>query len=186
MRNIKKMRLLGVFSVLDIAVIAFILLIAVPMVYYYVKLNEKGAVEQRLLEKFLKRQAMHNVGFQSGPQEARIDVLVSFKNLTDESLDKIKVGDKETLPDGTVLAEVLWLGESVPNYFLVNLGNDADGIIRKTVGDGTRSLPAKVRLYGIVEDYGDFSYKDKKVKQLRHYTFDNGSFEADFVVEVAK
>ena len=47
-----------------------------------------------------------------------MDVDVSFKNIGKGELGRMKAGDKELLPDKSASAEILWVGEPKPNYFL--------------------------------------------------------------------
>ena len=183
MRIIKEKKLFGVLNLLDIAIISFILALVLPMLHYYIQLNERGLAEQKLISRFINQQMRDAVGFQAGQQAGDLDVYVSFKNLKRVDLEKIKPGDKDVLPDGTVLAEIMWTGEPQANYFIVDLGRDEKNIRKRTVDDGLFSLPVKLRLRGVIGDEGTFAFKTKVMRQLEFYIFNAGKYEVTFVVE---
>ena len=183
MKIIKKGKLFGIFNLLDIAIIVFVLAVMLPALHYYIKFNEKGIAEQKLLERFIKQEKRRVAGFLVGPQTGTLEARVSFKNLRKEDLAKIEVHDKEILPDGTILAEILWLGKPEPNYFIADLGQDT--FLRTSPDGGLYSLPARVRLRGVITGGGTFKYKTKDVKQLFFFTFDAEDYEVDFAIEEA-
>ena len=182
-RLIKGGKIFGVLNILDIAIIALLLAVILPMLHYYIIFNEKGIAEQKILERFLKQQSRETVGFQTGFKRAGMDVAASFKNLREADIAKVKAGDKDALSNGTVFAEVLWVGEPKPNYFFAELGTESKSILRRSEGHGLYSLPVRLRLNGIISDGGVFSFKTKVLKRLGIYIFNSGSYEADFVVE---
>ena len=182
MKFIKDSRLFGMLNIVDIMIILTILVIILPMLHYYIKFNEKGLVEERLLNSYIKQQQRSAIGYQKGPQISDVEVYVSFKSIKKEDLDKIKVHDKEILSDGTIIAEVLWVGKPVLNYFIIDL---ADGVLTRTLPDPSLySLPVRLKLKGIVEDQGRFSYKAKELKIHSFHIFNPGIYEVNFVAEV--
>ena len=186
MEFLKNKKFFNVLNSLDITIIALVLILLIPALHYYVMLNEKGVVEQKMLDKFIGQQLKTSIGFQTGPQAGYLDVNVSFKNIEKDMVKKIKLYDKEVLPDGTVLAEIVWLGNPRSNYFIVDLTKDgqSSGALQSTSGSKLYSIPAKLRVNGIVQDYGSFFYKGKLMKQLGLYTFKSGDYEVDFTVEL--
>lgn len=182
MRLIKDAKLFGILNLLDIIIILSVVALILPMVHYYIRFNEKGLIEQRLLDSYIKRQMRGAVGHQKGPQAGDIEIYASFKSVKKEDLNKIKVHDKEILPNGTTIAEILWLGKPSPNYFNIDL---TSGIFIRTLPDTSLySLPVRLRLKGIVQDNGLFSYKTKELKQLSFHIFNSGTYEANFVIEM--
>ena len=113
-----------------------------------------------------------------------MDLDVSFKNIGKEEIGKIKAGDKELLPDKAASAEILWVGSPEPDYFLVDIGPlNNPFLIRTNAEDGFYSVPARIRIKGVVSTIGDFIYKDVSVKNLRVYKFRCAEYEALFAVE---
>jgi len=174
-------KVFGMSGILDIIIIFFALALILPMLHYYMKFNEKGAAEKMSLESYRKLQLRNVVGFYGGNRICAMDVNVSFKNLTKEGLNKIRVHDKEVLQDGTVIAEILWLGKPEPNYFIADLGLGV--FSRIAPDDSLYSVPAKLRLRGIQTNGGIFKYNSKDVKQLEFYTFTANDHRVDFVIE---
>lgn len=184
MNIMKNGKLFGALNLLDIIIIAVILTLILPMIHYYIKFNERGLAEEVVLNRFIKQETRQGIGVQTGPSVGTLDVDVSFKGLTKDMLNKIKVHDKEALKNGTVLAEILWIGKPIPNYFIVNLGGEQNRVLRKTiVGKDLYSLPVKMRIYGVIGDFGKFSHKAKPVSQFGRYIFTTEEYESDFVVE---
>ena len=185
MKMIKNKKVFGVLNVLDIAVIAVILVIVLPMLHYYMKFNEKGFAEQKRLERFIGQKMRNDIVNQTAWRTKTLDVDVSLKNLTGETLKKVKVGDRESQPDGTVTGEILWIGERRPNYFIVDVGTLNNSLFVRTLPDDSMySLPAKIRLTGVVSDAGIFTYKDRTVRELSEFKFIIKEYEAYFVVEM--
>jgi len=182
MKIIKNGKLFGVLNLLDISIITFILLLIIPALHYYIKFNEKGFIEQKVLERYLQQQ--ESTGFQfHSENRGTLEIKVSFKNLTEENLKKIKTGDKEILPDGTVLAGILWLGEPEPNYHIIrNFPNDQNGNKRIILDSGLYSLPAKLKLNGFVHE-SVFYYKAQAVVALFPIPFATDEYKAIFVIE---
>jgi len=162
-------------------VIILLLVIALPMLHYYIRFNEKGFAEQMSLERYLKLQLRNVVGFYRDNQLCAIDVGVSFKNLTKDDLARIKVHDREVLQDGSYIAEILWLGKPEPNYFIANL--ELGVFSRIYPADSLYSMPAKLRLKGILTNGGSFKYSARSVKQLEFFTFAANNYRVDYVIE---
>jgi len=182
---IKNKKFFGILNLPDIIVIGLVLVIVLPLVHFYMKFNEKGFAEQKKIERFIGQKARNDIVYRTAWRTRMLDVDVSFKNLTEEALGKIKVGDRELQPDGTVAAEVLWIGNPVPNYFIVDLGTLTDSLFVKTVpGDGLYSMPAKIRITGVVANSGLFSRKDRNVKELAEFKFESKDYDAYYVVEM--
>lgn len=185
MKLIKNKKLFGVLNIVDIAVIVFILVLVLPFLHYYMKFNEKGFVEQKNLERFIAQKMRAEIVNQTAWRTGILDVGVSFKNLTEDALKKIKVGDKELQPDGTVMGEILWVGEPVPNYFIVDMGTLNNSIFARTLSENSLySLPVKLRLTGIIGDGGLFTYKDKSLKELTEFKFETKNYNSYFIVEM--
>lgn len=185
MKAVKSKKLFGMLSVLDACIIIIVLAVVLPMLHYYMKFNEKGFVEQKGLERFIGQKMRNDIVNQLGWRTKALDVDVSFKNLTESALKCIKAGDREMAPDGTVIGEILRTGKPGPNYFLADVGTVNNRIFVKTLPeDGLYSLPAKLRLKGVIGDAGVFTYKDKSVKDLTEFKFVTGSYETYFVVEM--
>ena len=183
MRHLKDKKILGALSILDFVVIIFILSLILPALYYFIKFNEKGYIEQKSLERFIANKVRDNMVNQTEMRTKYLDIDVSFKNLTKEGLKKIKAGDKEYSKDKTIIAEVLWVGEPVPNYFITDVGTLSNSVFIKTVPESSLySLPAKIRLKGLIAD-GAFTSKDRVVKELAGLRFCPESYDAYFVVE---
>ncbi|MDD5440486.1 MAG: hypothetical protein PHS37_09920, partial [Candidatus Omnitrophica bacterium] len=147
MQILKNKKLFGLFNLLDAAIIGFIFVIAIPGIGYYMKCNERGAVEAKVLERLLNRQEADS----RFKREGTVDIKASFKNLRQEDIGAVKVGDKEVLSDGTVLTEVVKVGVPEPNYFLVkNFRSwpDKDPYLHMMTGDGRFTLPVVLRLRG--------------------------------------
>jgi len=179
---VKNRKLFGVLNILDVFIIIFILLIIIPALHYYIKFNEMGFAEQKILERYLKRYKM-SIDASRTKQDGITELYVSFKDLTKEELEKIKVRDKENLSDGTTLAEIVWIGEPEPNYYFIkNLRIGQTDYPRAIIDDGLYSLPARVMVRGCVNREG-FFYKARPVSALSRITFDTGDYKADFVVE---
>jgi hypothetical protein len=105
MRIFKDRKLFGLFNLLDILIIVVILSGLIPFLHYYIKFNQKGAAERLLMDNYISAKQREATGFRT-LRTGTIEVVASLKNLTDEDVKKIKVGDKELLPDGTVAAEI--------------------------------------------------------------------------------
>ncbi len=179
---IKNRKLFGVLNPLDIFIIVFILLIVLPALHFYIKFNEKGFAEQKALERYLQQQ--ERVDFQARDENrGSVEVGASFKNLTEEALKKIKVGDKEILPDGTVLAEILWLGKPEPDYYFINnLKKSKSEYRRMMLNNELYSLPAKLKLEGFI--YSNmFYYKAVAEDALARHPFFTDRYRVDFVIE---
>ncbi len=163
---------------------AVILAVIIPSVYYFIKFNEKGYVEQKLLERYIEMKKREDIVLQTGARTGHLDVDVSLKNIRKEDAAKIKAGDRDLLPDGTAAAEILQVGEPSPNYFLVDIGSLKRTVLARTnTDDGLYSIPAKIRLKGIVTTAGDFVYKDFSVKDLAIFKFNGEKYEVLFAVE---
>jgi hypothetical protein len=173
---IKNGKFFGILNLLDIGIIFFILVIILPMLHYYIKFNEKGIAEQRLLQKTIAK----NNGWMCN-QTGTIDVHTSFKNIDKMLLDEIKVGDKEILPDGTILAEILWIGAPQPNYFMTDLTG-----IQAIPDKKPYSLPAKLRLRGIIanKEGASFVYKMDNLRPNIPFVFDTEKYTLPFVIEL--
>lgn len=185
MKTLKNKKFFGVLGILDIVIIVFVLALVLPMIHYYIKFNEKGFVEQKNMERFIAQKLRNDIVNQTSWRTKMLDVDVSFKNLTESDLRKIRVGDKELMPDGTVSGEILWIGEPAADYFIVDAGTATDSIFIRTVPqDSTYSLPAKLRISGVVSDGGVFSHSDKTVKELAEFQFAARDYKAYFVVEI--
>jgi len=177
MKNLKKRVLLIILSAIAVIII-------VPSIYYYARLDNKGLYEERLLEKFIRQHKRANVGFQTGIQISQLETNVSFKGLAKDDIGKINSGDREIMGEATVLAEVIWVGEPEPDYFIADLG---DGVFARTKSaEGLYSVPARLRLTGIINDRGNFIYKTKSVKNLTLFTLRTKKYEFDFVIETKK
>jgi len=162
-----------------------ILAIIIPSVYYFIKFNEKGYIEQKLLERYIERKQREDIVLQTGERTKTMDINVSFKNIAKDDIGKIKTGDKELLPDGSALAEIVWVGEPKSNYFLVDVGPLNETILVHTnTDDGLFSVPAKIRIKGVVSTTGLFVYKDVAVQDLTILKFNSGKYEKLFAVEV--
>ena len=185
MKRLRNKRFFGMFSVLDILVIAFILVVIMPMLYYYIKFNDKGFTQQKALERLISRKIRQGIVSGAGDRTRQLDVEVSFKNLTRQMLFNIKNGDRETDIDGTVLAEILSLGDPLPDYFIVDTGSAHKSELRKTVPNGLLyALPAKMRLSGTVSTQnGIFIYKNTNIRELEILNFKTKEYEACFAVE---
>jgi len=184
MKIIKNGKLFGILNLLDILIIIFILALIIPMLHYYIKFNEKGFAEQKMLERYLRQQDRAVSTFK-GEQKGTLTISVSFKDLTEEDLKKIKVGDEEFLPNGTTLGEVVWLGEPEPNYSIVvvkNHNSDQSEYKRVLANDKKYSLPAKLALTGYVWQ-GTFYYKAVAIIDLFRLRFVTPNYTAEFVVE---
>jgi len=185
MKIVKNAKLFGILNALDIFIIIFILAIIIPALHYYIRFNEKGLVEEKMLDKYFGRLKVTDVGFFSGNTET-VELNISFKSLKREDLERIKVGDKEILPDGKVLSEILWLGDPVPNYYFIpTLMKNDDGnvtYVRAVSDDDLYALPAKIRLRGFVAN-GSFHYKAHEIRSLSEYVFDTHDYKARFAVE---
>ncbi|MCQ9207344.1 MAG: hypothetical protein NG740_05675, partial [Omnitrophica bacterium] len=118
-----------------------------------------------------------------GKQTGTVDVYVSFKNIDKTTLDKINAGDKEVLLDGTVIAEILWVGDPLQNYFATHLYGLSQRSIFAITDGNFYSLPAKLRLRGVIRQSAPFVYKLGDVIDGSFFTFDSGKYAADFVVE---
>ncbi|MCQ9207388.1 MAG: hypothetical protein NG740_05895 [Omnitrophica bacterium] len=183
MKIIKDKRLFGVFNALDIFIIIFILAVIIPMLHYYIKFNEKGFAEEKTLERYLGQQGRTSSTLQD-KQSASVIVDISFKNLTEKDLEKIKVGDKETLPNGSGVAEILWLGKPEKNYVVVkNLFLSASDFQDLILEDKLYALPAKLKLNGFVLK-GNFYYKAHITNPLDGHAFIAPDYSVDFIIEM--
>lgn len=185
MKIMKDKKVFGALNILDIAIIVFILILVLPMLHYYIKFNERGYAEHKALDSFIERKAREDVVTGTFSRTKLLDVDCSFKNLAKADLVKIKAGDKELSKDGSVIAEILWVGEPGPNYFVVDIGRPPyNRVFASTVPEASLySLPARFRLKGLIADSGAFTYKDKSVNDLTLFRFDSGKYEAYFVIE---
>lgn len=164
-----------------IVIIAIILFI--PVFYYFHKFNQKGYAEQKALDSFLAQEMRGTIGYASMFKLTPLDVNISFKNIAKDDIAKIKQGDKEMLSDGRVLAEILWLGRPEENYFITDLGSRSY-LLKRTVPDKSLySIPAKIRLWGVMGEDGSFRYKSKDVKEFRRHIFKTNKYTFDFIVE---
>jgi|GEM_PF-1978052 len=181
---IKKGKLFGILNALDILIILAVSIIVIPLAHYYVKLNNKGVADQMLLEKYLNqkvREEISNKELRTGI----IEVNVSFKNIPKNLLSKIKPGDKEVLPDGTVYAEVLEIGKPEENYFYdANVSLNSSEFLKIKPDGNMYALPALMRLRGYVGEEGVFRYKSKAINYINFYPFKTSGYEADFTVEM--
>ena len=181
MRKSGSGKLLGPFNLLDVLIIAGALLVVIPMLHYYLKFNEKGLVEQKLLERHLNVQKRVYDTVQGAV--GTIEIPVSFKKLKKEDIANIKVGDKEVLPGGEVLTEITWVGRPEPNYYyIINLNAGPYEFHTITTDDGTYSLPAKVKIRGYVEK-GTLHYKGSVANTLAPFEFMTPDYAYTFVVE---
>ena len=170
---------------IDIVIAALVIVIVLPTTYYYIRFNEKGYIEQKLLERYIEQKKREDIVLQTGARTKSMDMDVSFKNIGKGDIGKIRAGDKELLPDKSAAAEILWVGEPRPNYFLVDVGPLNKTVLARTnTEDGLFSIPAKIRIKGVVSTAGDFVYKDANVKDLAIFKFNSGKCEALFAVEV--
>ena len=182
MKFIKNGKIFGALNILDILIIVVILVIVLPSVHYYIKFNEKGFAEQKLLERYLS-QNKRIVEAWSDREGGTVDVVVSLKDLSEEDIANIKVGDKETLPDGTVMAEIVSIGEPEKNYrYITNLREGETDYRRITLDDNLYSLPAVLRLRGFVRE-GVFYYKATAVKDLSRWPFTSSEYVKEYIVE---
>lgn len=181
MKLINKNKIFGIFNLLDIIIIALLLIIVLPALHYYIKINDKGFLEQQDVETYAKLKKYKMLGSSLYRRQAIIETHVSFKALTEEQLKEIKVGDKEILPDKEVIAEILWIGRPEPNYFIVNLGCSENLFVR-TEPDGLFSLPAKMRLKGNISDY--FEYKKLRLRKFNFFEFNSGRYKVEFTIEI--
>lgn len=168
----------------DVLAAALIIAIGMPTVYYFIRFNDKGYVEQKLLERYIEKKKREDIVLQTGARTKTMDVDVSFKNIKREDLGKIKTGDKELFPDNTAAAEVIWVGEPKANNFLVDMGPSKKTVLGRTnAEDGLLSVPAKIRLKGVVSTAGVFNYKSIEVRDLALFNFNCGKYEALFAIE---
>lgn len=185
MKTLKNKKFFGVLSILDVVIIILVLVIVLPMLHYYMRFNEKGFVEQKNLERFIGLKMRNDIVNQTEWRTKMLNVSVSFKNLTENDLKKIRVGDKELELDGRVIGEILWIGEPAPNYFIADVGTSSSNIFVRTLPeDSMYSLPAKLRLKGIIGDGGLFTYKDKSIKELTEFKFETKDYNVYFIVEM--
>ncbi|MDD5440192.1 MAG: hypothetical protein PHS37_08405, partial [Candidatus Omnitrophica bacterium] len=111
-------------------------------------------------------------------REGTVDIKASFKNLRQEDIGAVKVGDKEVLSDGTVLTEVVRVGVPEPNYFLVkNFRSwpDKDPYLHMMTGDGRFTLPVVLRLRGYVINK-NFVYRAGTIGEDSYFIFNPGSY----------
>lgn len=169
----------------NIVIAVLVAAIVLPTIYYYMKFNEKGYVEQKLLERYIEQKKREDIVLQTGARTKSMDIDVSFKNIKKEDAGRIKPGDRELLPDKSAATEILWVGEPKPNYFLVDVGPLNRTVLARTdAEDGLFSVPAKIRIKGVVSTVGDFIYKDVSVKDLGIFRFKCDKYETLFAVEV--
>lgn len=165
--------------------VVIIIIIMSPAVYYFIRFNEKGYIEQKLLERYIEQKKREDIVLQTGARTKLMDVDVSFKNIRKEDIGKIKAGDKELLPDKSASAEILWVGDPKPNYFLVDVGPVNKTILARTNAENELfSIPAKIRIKGVVAAIGNLIYKDVNIKDLAIFKFRCDKYEALFAVEI--
>jgi len=177
---IRDKRLFGIFNLLDILIIIFIIGLILPALHYYVFYNNKGALEQKMLDRFIEQRKRRNVGFKTDARITMIEVIVSFKDLTLEDIKEIKLHDKETGPDGKTVAEIMWIGDKQPNYYLLSFNKE---VLKTFSRNDLFSLPARLRLRGVVQENGAFEFKNMIVNTLGFFAFYSGRYKVDFVVE---
>jgi len=181
---VKKRKLFGVLNLLDVLIILFVLAIVIPALHYYIKFNEKGFVEQKTLERYLRQIKRGEVAFLS-KDKAAMEVDVSFKNLTEEDVEKIKVGDKEIFPDGTVVAEVLQVGQPQNDYRIIKIEN-FETVLEEyrcvELDNGLYALKARMKLRGFVEGKL-FYYKSHAVIPYTRLPFKADDYVVGFYVE---
>ena len=88
MKRLNEKKVFGVLSIIDIAVIVFILAIAFPMLYYYIRFNDKGFIEQKSLERFMANKIRNNVVNQVALRTKDIELDVSFKSMRKDDIER--------------------------------------------------------------------------------------------------
>ena len=155
----KKVRL----NIIDFIIIAIVFVLALSAFYVikeYIRLNENGLIEQKVLERYLER--ANRVSSES-KREASIMAYCSIKNLRKEELKEFFVGLQEASESGVVFAEIVDMRPPGPNYFDVHMG-------RAYAEGDLYSLPVKLKLRGICVE-GTFWYKAENIYENRHFIF---------------
>jgi len=181
---ITRKKIFGIFNLLDVVIIGFIIALVIPGVSYFLKYNTKGEAEQKLLERYLGQQERGT----PGTVTASVPVDVVFKDVPKEVADKIRTGDKEKTPGGEVLSEIIWRGETGPNYYELPYLVDFNNRARTFVPDrkDLYSIKAKMLVRGLIGEKGGFFYKLQNFSVGQRYTFISKDYTADYIVERPK
>ncbi|MDD5440487.1 MAG: hypothetical protein PHS37_09925 [Candidatus Omnitrophica bacterium] len=177
-------KLFGIFNLLDIVVVAFILVLIVPGIHYYIKFNEKGIAEQKLLERYLNWQENSNANTGQG-QTGSMCLDVCFKNVPAPVLKLMKAGDKEIGPQGIVLAEIIWLGTPEAKYFVSGCLREEDNVsvMLNSADKNLYSVPATIRFHGVIGNGGAFLYKIENLAGPTPKVFSCPGYDASFILE---
>lgn len=136
----EKGRLFGKINVIDFSVVMFFITL-IPVVYFGYRLTKK--TQSQVL-----------------PRETRkIEFNCNLIKLKPEILSLIKTGDQEKDENGTVIGEIIWLGEAKPYQYPFNLGFNITQITDKSA---LKEVPAKIRITADIRN-NTLYYKDKQI-----------------------
>ena len=101
-------------------------------------------------------------------EERKIDLNVTLKDLYEDTLKKISVGDKELENNGDTIAEILSLGKVESSYTSFDLGG---GNVVKGEDTAKKQISTRMRLKCRVRGRNQLYFKDKKIAHNTPFEF---------------
>jgi hypothetical protein len=159
----RKGRLFGKINVIDFLVVVF-LFCFIPMFYYGYKI-------------FTKRSAIPTKEIQL--EERIIDLYVILKEIDEDMVKLISVGDKDINELGQIEAEILRLGKIENNSLDINLGNNVS-----VTGQDSRKkqISTKMRMRCQIEDGKYLYFKGKKITRSTLFEFKTDKYKVKGII----
>lgn len=157
----EKGRLFGKINVIDFSVILFLLTLT-PMFYFGYKIFRKKPVEPKVY--------------------TEIEINCKFIKVKPEVLKLIAIGDKDTDNEDTMIGEIIWLGETEPYQYKLNIGGDA--VITREDSE-LKEIYAKLKLKSEIKN--NILYcKDKQIAIGSPIDFKTNKYTITFVPLIEK
>lgn len=116
--------------------------------------------------------------FGKGAKSTKLDLNIVFKDLDEETVQLISLGDKEVSGDETI-AEVVDVGKVGNNIYTIDLGG---GNFITAEDSSKRQVSVRMRLKAIVTEDGEMYYKDDWITNNSIIAFKTGKYSVKGVV----
>ncbi len=111
-----------------------------------------------------------------------VDLYVTLKDLDEDTLKKISVGDKEVDETGKTIVEILSMGRIENNAFEVDLGG---GHFVTVESSGKKQISTKIRLRCQVKDDDQLYFKDEQIRRGTPFEFRTDKYKVTGLVAKA-
>lgn len=112
-------------------------------------------------------------------EKKEIDFDVLIKDLTEDNLKKVSIGDKELDKDGKTIAEIINLGKIEKNAQAFDLGENT---FIKGEAPTTKQIYVKMRLQCEVKNTGELYFKNKQLKKETLFEFKADTYKAKCMI----